>query len=139
MTFTDEELDLDDPDLDIPELPPGSLKHSLELERLLWDKVKDGFDIGIDGAIGYRLRLIPSNKILATGPTVRDVFAAYLEEVDRGRLPRLLVVDWCGADGTTGPVASGSTLQELAQASVHGAKTLPRNRAYLAELEHSSR
>jgi hypothetical protein len=127
MTFTDEELDLNDRDLDIPELPPGTLKPSPEHERRLWDKVKDGYDIGIDGAIAYRLRLIPSNKILATAPTAREVFRAYLDEVAGGRLPRMMIVDWCWPDGRTGRLAGGASLAEIAQASVHGAKTLPRN------------
>lgn len=131
MTFKDEELDLDDPDLDIPEADESFWDGAVT--GWYWDKVKDGYDIAIDGAVGYRLRLTPSNKILATGGTARDVFRAYLDEVARGRLPRMMIVDWCWADGRTGRLAGGANLAEIAQASVHGAKTLPRNQAHLAE------
>ncbi len=121
--ITDEELN--DPDFDIPEITDEQMSSG----RVggLWYLVKDGFDIGIDGAVGYRLRLIPSNKVLATGSTAREVFAAYLREVKAGRSYRTLIVDWCAEDGEPGKLSSGATLAELAQASVHGAKTLARN------------
>jgi hypothetical protein len=137
MTFKDEELDLDDPDLDIPELDESFWDRAVT--GWYWDKVKDGYDIAIDGAIGYRLRLIPSNKILAIAPTAREVFRAYLDEVARGRAPRTMVVDWCWADGRTGVLKAGRGLAQTAQASVHGAKTLPQNAAYVAERDRNGR
>jgi hypothetical protein len=119
-------MSTNDDDLEIPEWTEQDC--STAERGKFWRWTRDGFDIGIDGATEYRLRLIPSNRVLATGLTARSVFAEYLREVEAGRSWRTLVVDWYGEDGQSGRLSGGLVLAELAQASVHGAKTLERNR-----------
>jgi len=75
----------------------------------------DGFGIVIDGAIGYSLRLIPSNKILGRFASTHDAWPAVIAAVEAGRSPRMLVLDWHGASGSHGRVASGITLEYLAR------------------------
>ena len=75
----------------------------------------DGFRIVIDGAIGYSLRLIPSNKILGRFASTHDAWPAVIAAVEAGRSPRMLVLDWHGASGSHGRVASGITLEYLAR------------------------
>ena len=78
----------------------------------------EGFGIVIDGAIGYSLRLIPSNKILGRFASTHDAWPAVIAAVEAGRTPRMLVLDWHGADGSRGPVASGVTLEYLARSGL---------------------
>jgi hypothetical protein len=79
---------------------------------------RDGFGIVIDGAVAYSLRLIPSNKILGRFASARDAWPAVIAAVDAGRPPRMLVLDWHGADGSRGPVSSGVTLEYLARSGL---------------------
>jgi hypothetical protein len=79
---------------------------------------RDGFGIVIDGAVGYSLRLIPSNKILGRFASTHEAWPAVIEAVGAGRSPRMLVLDWHGADGSRGPVSSGVTLEYLARSGL---------------------
>ena len=79
---------------------------------------RDGFGIVIDGAVGYSLRLIPSNKILGRFASTHDAWAAVIAAIEAGRSPRMLVLDWLGADGSRGPVSSGITLEYIARSGL---------------------
>ena len=79
---------------------------------------RDGFGIVIDGAIGYSLRLIPSNKILGRFASTHDAWPAVIAAVEAGRSPRTLVLDWHGAGGSHSPMASGVTLEYLARSGL---------------------
>ena len=74
-----------------------------------------GFGIVVDGAVGYALRLIPSNKDLGRFATTHDAWLAVIAAVEEGRLSRMLVLDWYDADSGRGKVASGATLEYLAR------------------------
>ncbi len=76
------------------------------------------FGIVIDGAEGYSLRLIPSDKILGRFATTRDAWRAVVAATDEGGSPRLLVLDWYGANGSGGRVSSGRTLEYLARSGL---------------------
>ena len=79
---------------------------------------RDGFGIVKDGAVGYSLRLIPSNKVLGRFASTTEAWPAVIAAVDAGRAPRTLVLDWHGADGSHGPVSSGLTLEYLARSGL---------------------
>src|ERR1035437_8025825 len=79
---------------------------------------RDGFGIVIDGAVEYSLRLIPSNKILGRFASTHDAWPAVIAAVEAGRAPRMLVLDWHGADGSRGSVSSGVTLEYLARSGL---------------------
>ena len=53
----------------------------------------EGFEIRIDDATGYSLRLIPSNKVLARFTSTRDAWPVVLAEIERGIPARCLVLD----------------------------------------------
>jgi hypothetical protein len=76
------------------------------------------FAIVVDGAVAYTLRLVPSNKILGRFVSTHEAWPAVVEAVDAGRSPRMLVLDWHGADGSRGPVSSGTTLEYLARSGL---------------------
>ena len=78
----------------------------------------DGFGIVIDGAVGYSLRLTPSNKVLGRFASTQEAWPAVVAAVEAGRSPRMLVLDWHGADGSHGPVSSGITLEYLARSGL---------------------
>jgi hypothetical protein len=81
-------------------------------------KTTDGFGIVIDAAVGYSLRLIPSNKLLGEFASTHEAWLAVIAAVDAGRSPRTLVLDWHGADGSQGSVSSGLTLKYLARSGL---------------------
>jgi hypothetical protein len=70
----------------------------------------EGYGIVIDGAVGYSLRLIPSNKILGRFASTREAWPAVLAEVERGIPAKCLVLDWHWANGRRGRVSSGRLL-----------------------------
>ena len=72
-------------------------------------------EIRIDGAVGYSLRLIPSNKILARFASTLEAWPAIIETVERGRSPRTLSLDWNGADGRSGSISAGPRLERWAR------------------------
>jgi hypothetical protein len=74
--------------------------------------IEDGFDIRVDGAVGYSVRLLPSGKRLETYPTCRAAFERVLEEIeDRGRHERTLAVDVVFPGARTELLAAGRSLR----------------------------
>ncbi len=78
----------------------------------------DGFGIVIDGAVGYSLRLIPSNKIVGRFVSTREAWPAILAEVERGVPAKCLVLDWHWANGRRGRVGSGRLLVMTARSGL---------------------
>ena len=72
-------------------------------------------EICIDGAIGYSLRLIPSNKILARFDSTLEAWPAIIAAVEGGRSPRTLSLDWNGVDGRRGSISAGPRLERWAR------------------------
>jgi hypothetical protein len=72
-------------------------------------------EIVVDGAVGYSLRLIPSNKILARFETTLDAWPAIIAAVEGGRSPRTLSLDWNAADGSSGSISAGPRLERFAR------------------------
>jgi hypothetical protein len=97
-------------------------------KRARGPRFQDGFGILIDGATGYSVRLIPSNKVLASAATVRELWPVVLAAIDRGYPPRCLVLDAHLGDGRRAKVSSGRTLVSLARAGI-GAQTPNTRRA----------
>ena len=81
-------------------------------------KPGEGLDIRVIGAVGYSLRLIPSNKVVGRFPSTFEAWPAVLAELDRGIPARLLVLDWHGANGTRGKVGSGRLLASVARSGI---------------------
>jgi hypothetical protein len=103
--------DLDDPDLDIPEITSFAGWLPNPLARAPGEK----HEIRIDGAVGYQLRLIPSNKILCRFASTLDAWPAIIETVAAGRSPRTLSLDWVFADGSFGSISAGPRLEGWAR------------------------
>jgi hypothetical protein len=78
----------------------------------------EGLDIRIDGAIGYSLRLIPSNKVVGRFSSTFDAWPAVLAEIERGIPARCLVLDWHWANGRRGQVSSGRLLVSVARSGL---------------------
>ena len=69
----------------------------------------------LDGAVGYQLRLIPSNKVLARFVSTLEAWPAIIAAVDGGRSPRTLALDAIFTDGTVGSVSAGPRLEMWAR------------------------
>jgi hypothetical protein len=78
----------------------------------------EGFEIRIDDATGYSLRLIPSNKILGRFTSTRDAWPVVIAEIERGIPARCLVLEAHFADGDRERVGSGRVLEYTARAGV---------------------
>lgn len=78
----------------------------------------EGFGIVIDGAVGYSLRVIPSNKILGRFASTREAWPAVLAAVERGMPAKCLVLDWHWANGRRGRVSSGRQLFSTARSGL---------------------
>ncbi len=74
-------------------------------------------EVFIDGAVGYALRLIPSNKVLARFESTLDAWPVIIATVEGGRSPRTLSLDWVAADGFTGSISAGPRLERWARHS----------------------
>ena len=72
-------------------------------------------EIGIDGAVGYLLRLIPSNKVLARFGSTLDAWPVIIATVEGGRSPRTLSLDWVAADGRAESISAGPRLEHWAR------------------------
>jgi hypothetical protein len=101
----------DDDDLEIPEMDFSGPWLPNRFAKAPGEKT----EICIDGAIGYSLRLIPSNKILARFSSTLEAWPAIIETVERGRSPRTLSLDWNGADGKSGSISAGPRLERWAR------------------------
>lgn len=99
-----------DPDLDIPEFDFTRARPS-RLARRPGEKT----EIVIDGAIGYSLRLIPSNKVLARFDSTLEAWPAIIAAVEGGRSPRTLSLDANLADGRRASISAGARLEGWAR------------------------
>lgn len=72
-------------------------------------------EIFIDGAIAYRLRLIPSNKILGRFQSTLEVWPVISEMIEGGRSPRTIALDAIFADGSVGLVSAGPRIEMFAR------------------------
>jgi hypothetical protein len=72
-------------------------------------------EICIDGAVGYSLRLIPSNKVLARFDSTLEAWPVIIATVESGRSPRTLSLDWNGPDGNSGSISAGPRLERWAR------------------------
>ncbi len=106
MNTSDEDWDLEIPEIDfsIPPLPNRFAR-----------KPGEKTEICIDGAVGYSLRLIPSNKILARFDSTLEAWPAIIATVEGGRSPRTLSLDWNGANGKGGSISAGPRLVRWAR------------------------
>jgi hypothetical protein len=100
-----------DPDLEIPEFDFSKGTRPSRFRRKPGEKT----EICIDGAVGYSLRLIPSNKILARFDSTLEAWPAIIATVEAGRSPRTLSLDWNKADGTSGSISAGPRLEGWAR------------------------
>lgn len=102
---------VDDDDLEIPEIDPSSPWLPNRFARKPGEKT----EIRIDGAVGYSLRLIPSNKILARFTSTLEAWPVIIATVDGGRSPRTLSLDWNGVNGKGGKISAGPRLEHWAR------------------------
>jgi hypothetical protein len=118
-----------------------------DLSDLDWSKAEVGryarapgekTEIRVDGAVGYVLRLIPSNKILAKFSSTLDAWPAIIASVDGGRSPRTLALDWIMADGRTGKMAAGPFLLSFARLNNGEPHPYPGGVKRVAEAEPSN-
>ena len=72
-------------------------------------------EIFVDGAVGYQLRLIPSNKVLCRFASTLEAWPAIIATVEGGRSPRTLSLDWVLADGRSGSISAGPRLARWAR------------------------
>jgi hypothetical protein len=72
-------------------------------------------EIFIDGALGYSLRLIPSNKILAKFDSTLEAWPVIIATVESGRSPRTLSLDANFAGGRRGSISAGPRLERWAR------------------------
>jgi len=102
---------VDDDDLEIPEIDASAPWLPNRYAKAPGEKT----EIFIDGAIGYSLRLIPSNKILARFESTLEAWPAIIATVEGGRSPRTLSLDWNAANGRSGSISAGPRLEGWAR------------------------
>jgi hypothetical protein len=100
----------DDSDLEIPEFD-----FSRAQPNRFARKPAEKHEIRIDGAVGYSLRLIPSNKVLARFASTLDAWPAIIAAVEAGRSPRTLSLDWQDAEGRGHSISAGPRLESWAR------------------------
>jgi hypothetical protein len=101
----------DDRDLEIPEIASSSPCLPNRYARKPGEKT----EIRIDRAIGYRLRLIPSNKVLARFDSTLEAWPVIISTVEGGRSPRTLSLDAIFAHGGFGSISAGPRLERWAR------------------------
>jgi hypothetical protein len=69
----------------------------------------------LDGAVGYQLRLIPSNKVLARFDSTLEAWPVIIATIDGGRSPRTLALDALHIDGSAGLVSAGPRIEMWAR------------------------
>jgi len=114
MTTSNDQDPVDDDDLEIPELTSEEIAQMVPGPRRP-PGVRG--QIRIDGAVAYSVRVIPSNKVLGRFASTLDAWDLIEDEVDAGRHPKTLVLDWHMPDGETGKLSAGSMLVALARMS----------------------
>ena len=98
-------------DLEIPEIDFSGPRLPNRYARAPGEK----HEICIDGAIGYSLRLIPSNKILARFGSTLEAWPVIIATVEGGRSPRTLSLDANLAGGRTYGISAGPRLERWAR------------------------
>ena len=96
----------------------SSLYDFSQVKRANGPRFPEGFGIRIEGATGYSLPLIPSNKVIGRFTTTREAWPAVLAEIERGIPARCLVLDAHFADGDRDKVGSGRILEATARAGL---------------------
>ena len=102
---------VDDDELEIPEIDFSGPRLPNRYAR----KPDEKTEIFIDGAVGYSLRLIPSNKILARFDSTLEAWPVIIDTVAGGRSPRTLSLDAVGADGRFRSISAGPRLERWAR------------------------
>ncbi|MEK6720829.1 MAG: hypothetical protein AABZ33_09190 [Chloroflexota bacterium] len=72
-------------------------------------------EVFIDGAVGYQLRLIPSNNVLARFESTLEAWPVIIATIEGGRSPRTLAFDVILADGWAGLVSAGLRIEMWAR------------------------
>ena len=103
-----------DDDVEIPEVTDFSGFQRGRYAR----KPGEPLEIRVDGAIGYSLRLIPSNKVVGRFESTLEAWPAIVAEAARGIPASCLVLDWHRANGEHGRVGSGRVLVSTARSAV---------------------
>ncbi len=110
--------------VDEPGARPDSEDERPDTSQLDWSKAIIGrrarkpgekTEIFIDGAVGYQLRLIPSNKVLARFESTLDAWPVIIATIEGGRSPRTLAFDAIMVDGSTGLVSAGPRIEMWAR------------------------
>lgn len=104
------------PEIDDDERPDtSSIDWSTAAPSPFIRKPGEKVEILIDGAVGYALRLIPSNKVLGRFDSTLEAWPAIIAAVEGGRSPRTLSLDWVAADGTMESISAGPRLERWAR------------------------
>ena len=69
----------------------------------------------LDGAVGYQLRLIPSNKVLARFESTLAAWPVIIATIEGGRSPRTLALDAIFADGRAVLISAGPRIEMWAR------------------------
>ena len=72
-------------------------------------------EIFVDDAVGYQLRLIPSNKVLVRFQTTLEAWPVIIAAVEGGQSPRTLAFDAILTDGSAALVSAGPRLEMWAR------------------------
>jgi len=72
-------------------------------------------EICVNGAVGYALRLIPSNRVLARFDTTLDAWPVIIATIEGGRSPRTLALDAVMPDGSQGLISAGPRMETWAR------------------------
>jgi hypothetical protein len=88
----------------------------------------EGFGIAIDGATGYSVRLIPSNKVVGRAEATEDLWSVVLDAIDSGIPARCIVLDAHLEDGTRYKIGAGRLLEVTARAGIGSAARAERSR-----------
>jgi hypothetical protein len=95
-----------------------------DTSQLDWSKAEVGryarkpgekTEVFIDGAVGYQLRLIPSNKVLARFESTLEAWPVIIATIEGGRSPRTLALDALHIDGSAGLVSAGPRIEMWAR------------------------
>jgi len=95
-----------------------------DTSKLDWSKAKgsphprkpgEKSEFFLDGAVGYQLRLIPSNKVLARFDTTLEGWPVIIATIEGGRSPRTLALDAILTDGTVVMVSAGPRIEMWAR------------------------
>lgn len=78
-------------------------------------KPGEKMEIFIDGAVGYQLRLMPSNKVIARFNSTLEAWPVIIAAVEAGRSPRTLSLDMVDVAGCAMTVSAGPRLERFAR------------------------